>query len=325
MSLEQRVSRLEDLRVTSPALASEEDRINAATASVADYADFYVDEIVQLQDEFLAQAPFKAALITSPFHHRLTHDTAVAYPPDRPLPPETQNHFDEFVAMFELDVEEGLSQGWSRKRTPQEYRTSVAKSHAGAAGLLLACGGFDGLALLRRIWIVEDDHWVLIPEVWAAAMARGENVRNSNSMRVVSGLYSARLDGRIGDPNVKSDRVSYAEAAHFIGMPSFPVIDHTVVKSGQIRSSTLPRPWPSSHPESEVSTSIAGLPRRIAPGQAPAGEFSARPTGAGRAEFLVGNRLDPAAIRCGSGRIKSRGRELGRVRPRSRRQCSQSR
>ena len=102
MSLEQRVSRLEDRRVSSPVLVSVEDRINAATASVADYADFYVDEIVQLQDEFLAQAPFNVALINSPFRHRLTHDTAVAYPPDRPLPPETQSHFDELVALFEL-------------------------------------------------------------------------------------------------------------------------------------------------------------------------------------------------------------------------------
>jgi hypothetical protein len=269
MSLEQRVSRLEDRRVTSPTLASVEDRINAGTASVADYADFYRDDIVQLQDELLAQAPFKVALINSPFRHRLTHDTAVAYPPDRSLPPETQNHFDEFVEMFEFDVDEGLRQGWNRKRTPQEYRASLAESRPGAAGLLLACGGFDGLVLRRRILTVEDDHWVPIPEVWAAAAATGSTVNLSDTFREITGLYTAWRDGRIGDSSDRWGHISYTDVAHFIGMPSFPVIDQTVVKSGQSRSSMSPRPWPSSLPELEVSTSIAELPRRIAPGPAP--------------------------------------------------------
>jgi hypothetical protein len=135
--------------------------------------------------------------------------------------------------------------------------------------MLLCYGGFDGLSLRNRIWVVEDDYWVLIPEIWAAATARGESVNNSNSLREVSGLYSARIAGQIGDPNVRNDRVSYAEAAHFIGMPTIPVIDDTAVKSGQSRSPTPPRPWPSSLPELEISTSIAGLSRRIAPGQTP--------------------------------------------------------
>lgn len=269
MSLEQRISKLEAVRAASPSPQSVQERIDAGTASWEDYAAIYSDDSAELQDEFLAQAPFKVAISNSQFRHRLTPDFAVAYPPDRSLPPETQTHFDELVESLEFDVEEGLSLGYQRKKTTEEYRSLCARLRYEAAVMLLCYGGFDGLSLRRRIWVVEDDHWVLIPEIWAAATTSRSTVNLSDSFREVTGLYSAWRDGQIGDPNDQWGHISYADVAHFIGMPTLPVIDHTAVKSGQNRSPTPPRPWPSSLPELEISTSIAGLPRRIAPGQTP--------------------------------------------------------
>jgi len=269
MALEHRISKLEADGVGLRVADSAEGRISAATASVGDYATVFADVIAGHQDEFLAQTPFMVAVTNSPIRHRNTPDFALAYPPDRLIPPEVQAHFDELVETFEFDVEEGLSQGWNRKGTPQEYRTSVAELRSGVAGLLLACGGFDGVALRKRIWVIEDDQWVLIPEVWAAASARRTSLYSSTACREVTGLYTAWREGQIGDPDDRFAYVTDAEVAHFIGVPTFPVVDHTAVKSGQSRSLLPPRPWPSSLPELEVSTSIAGLPRRIAPGQAP--------------------------------------------------------
>ena len=49
-------------------------------------------------------------------------------------------------------------------------------------------------------------------------------------------------------------------------------------------------------PDSSESTSTVLVHLGEHAGHLRCGEFSARPTGAGRAEFLVGNPLDPAAI-----------------------------
>jgi hypothetical protein len=269
MSLENRVARLEARPPESLPVGSIEERVHAGVASISDYATFHQDFIVEKQDEFLARAPFMLAITHSDFRHRSTPDFALAYPPDCPLPVEIQEHFDEFVRSIEFDIDQGLRNGWNGQSTAQEYRRGCADRRASYAAVLLACGGYDGMALRRRIWVVEDDHWVLVPEVWAAAGSSRRSLYAADSLGETPGLYGAWQEGQIGDRDDRYAFVSYAEAAHFVGVPALPVLDAAAVKSGQNRSADPCRPPPASLPESEVSTSIAGLPRRIAPGQAP--------------------------------------------------------
>jgi hypothetical protein len=269
MSLERRVARLEARPPAAAPVVSIEARVDAGTASISDYAAFHQDYIAEQQDDFLARTPFMLAITHSNIRHRNTPDFALAYPPDRPLPAGIQEHFDEFVETIEFDIDEGLRNGWNGKSTAEEYRRGCAGWRGGSAAVLLACGGYDGMALRRRIWMVEDDHWVLVPDVWAAAKRCGDRVWIADRYRNVPGLYTARMTGQIGDPAASEDWVSYADAAHFVGVPVMPVLDDAVVKSGQNWSGDPRRPSPASLPELEVSTSIAGIPRRIAPGQTP--------------------------------------------------------
>ena len=268
MSLERRIAKLEEQPFQGSLQDSVEARVNAGTGTISDYATFYADDIAKKQDEFLATTPYLLAMTHSGLRHRSTPDFALAYPPDRSIPPEIQEPFDECVESHEVDVEELLSQGKSN-RTTEERRWTCANLRAGYACLLLACGGFDGLALRRRIWAVEDGRWVLIPEVWQAATRKSRSLHVTHPRFEVPGIEAAWQAGQIGDPNDRYALVTFAEAAHFVGVPTVPVLDETVVKSGQQQSTMPPRPWPDSLPELEVSTSIAGLPRGIAPGETP--------------------------------------------------------